>query len=99
MTLDYADEKEKRPINATIIHPKGNISEMLLAEGFAKCSDWTIKYYPHDISKLRNAQNKAKSQRKRIWQDHKAPTEGMKETQFNAIVKQIRTTDTVVVEK
>lgn len=98
VTLDHADEKEKRPINATILHPKGNISEMLLAEGFGRCSDWTIKYYPHDIAKLRNAQNKAKSQRKRIWKDYKAPTEGMKDTSFNAVVKMIRTTDTIIVQ-
>lgn len=98
ITLDFADEKEKRPINATILHPKGNISEMLLAEGFAKCSDWTIKYYPQNVKSLRNAQNTAKSQRKRVWKDYKAPTEGMSITSFNALVKQIRNTDTVIVE-
>lgn len=26
----------------SVIHPKGNIAELLLKEGFAKCVDWSI---------------------------------------------------------
>jgi len=26
----------------TLVHPNGNISELLLKEGFAKCVDWSL---------------------------------------------------------
>lgn len=28
----------------TILHPKGNIAEALLREGFARCVDWSIAF-------------------------------------------------------
>lgn len=28
----------------TILHPKGNIAELLLKEGFARCVDWSIAF-------------------------------------------------------
>lgn len=28
----------------TILHPKGNIAEALLKEGFARCVDWSIAF-------------------------------------------------------
>lgn len=28
----------------TIVHPNGNIAELLLKKGFARCVDWSIAY-------------------------------------------------------
>ena len=88
-------------ITGTLIHPKGNISELLLAEGLAKCADWSIKYYTAGpVENLRKSQNTAKAARKRLWTGYKAPTEDLGTAiNFNAIVKQIVTTDTVIVKK
>ncbi|KAL1502357.1 hypothetical protein ABEB36_007507 [Hypothenemus hampei] len=58
-----------------VLHPRGNIAELLLREGFAKCVDWSLTPLPSDeIHKLRAAEAQAKSERKRIWKDYQART-------------------------
>lgn len=38
----------------TILHPKGNIAEALLREGFARCVDWSIAFMKSGIFKLKH---------------------------------------------
>ncbi|XP_010000625.1 PREDICTED: staphylococcal nuclease domain-containing protein 1, partial [Chaetura pelagica] len=43
-------------ILGTILHPNGNITELLLREGFARCVDWSIAVYTRGADKLRAAE-------------------------------------------
>jgi staphylococcal nuclease domain-containing protein 1 len=40
----------------SIIHPRGNIAEFLLKEGFAKCVDWSISQATGGPVPLRDAE-------------------------------------------
>ena len=40
----------------SIIHPAGNISELLLDEGFARCVDWSMGVLSSGHEKYRNAE-------------------------------------------
>ena len=91
---------------ATLIHPNGNISEMLLAEGFAKCIDWTIAKLSSGIDRYRAAEKHAKDKRARIWKDFKPSgtlSNGSAEKDvsmepFEAKVVEIANTDALVVK-
>lgn len=55
----------------SILHPKGNIAEILLSEGFAKCQDWSINNSRAGAEKLYLAEKAAKEARLRLWKDYK----------------------------
>ena len=39
----HSKKPSKEPLFVgTLVHPNGNISELLLKEGFAKCVDWSL---------------------------------------------------------
>lgn len=48
---------------------KGNIAELLLLEGFARCVDWSIVHIKSGAEKLRAAEKLAKEKRLRLWKD------------------------------
>ncbi|XP_027767058.1 staphylococcal nuclease domain-containing protein 1-like, partial [Empidonax traillii] len=76
-------------ILGTILHPNGNITELLLKEGFARCVDWSIAVYTRGADKLRAAERFAKERKLRIWRDYVAPTANLdqKDKQFVAKVR------------
>ncbi|XP_010784266.1 staphylococcal nuclease domain-containing protein 1-like [Notothenia coriiceps] len=76
-------------ILGTIMHPNGNITELLLKEGFARCVDWSMAVYTQGADKLRSAEKSAKERKVRIWKDYVAPTANMdqKDRQFVAKVR------------
>uniref|UniRef100_A0A672R1H1 Staphylococcal nuclease domain-containing protein 1 n=1 Tax=Sinocyclocheilus grahami TaxID=75366 RepID=A0A672R1H1_SINGR len=78
-------------ILGTILHPNGNITELLLKEGFARCVDWSMAVYTQGAEKLRAAERSAKERKVRIWKDYVAPTANMdqKDRQFVAKVIQM----------
>ncbi|KAM4874973.1 staphylococcal nuclease domain-containing protein 1 [Thomomys bottae] len=84
----------------TILHPNGNITELLLKEGFARCVDWSIAVYTRGAEKLRAAERFAKERRLRIWRDYVAPTANLdqKDKQFVAKVMQVLNADAIVVK-
>ncbi|NP_001079606.1 staphylococcal nuclease and tudor domain containing protein 1 S homeolog [Xenopus laevis] len=84
----------------TILHPNGNITELLLKEGFARCVDWSIAIYTQGSEKLRAAERFAKEHKTRIWRDYVAPTANLdqKDKQFVAKVVQILNADAMVVK-
>ncbi len=45
----------------------GDIAELLLRDGFAKCADWSIRNVVGGPAKLRAAEAQAKEQKKKIW--------------------------------
>uniref|UniRef100_A0A8C4QZX0 Staphylococcal nuclease and tudor domain containing 1 n=1 Tax=Eptatretus burgeri TaxID=7764 RepID=A0A8C4QZX0_EPTBU len=84
----------------TIMHPNGNITELLLKEGFARCVDWSMGVYTQGAEKLRAAEREAKERKLRLWKDY-VPTTcnfGGKERQFTAKVVQIVNADAIVVK-
>ncbi|KAM6985865.1 staphylococcal nuclease domain-containing protein 1 [Aplochiton taeniatus] len=87
-------------ILGTIMHPNGNITELLLKEGFARCVDWSMAVYTQGADKLRAAERSAKERKVRIWKDYVAPTANMdqKDRQFVAKVMQVVNADAVVVK-
>ncbi|XP_041113786.1 staphylococcal nuclease domain-containing protein 1-like [Polyodon spathula] len=87
-------------ILGTILHPNGNITELLLKDGFARCVDWSIAVYSQGADKLRAAERSAKERKVRIWKDYVAPTANLdqKDKQFVAKVMQIVNADAIVVK-
>ncbi|XP_075455394.1 staphylococcal nuclease domain-containing protein 1 isoform X2 [Ascaphus truei] len=84
----------------TILHPNGNITELLLKEGFARCVDWSIAIYTQGAEKLRAAERFAKEHKMRIWRDYVAPTANLdqKDKHFVAKVVQVLNADAMVVK-
>uniref|UniRef100_A0A673I3Z8 Staphylococcal nuclease domain-containing protein n=1 Tax=Sinocyclocheilus rhinocerous TaxID=307959 RepID=A0A673I3Z8_9TELE len=87
-------------ILGTILHPNGNITELLLKEGFARCVDWSMAVYTQGAEKLRAAERSAKEHKVRIWKDYVAPTANLdqKDRQFVAKVMQVVNADAIVVK-
>ncbi|KAK7130135.1 hypothetical protein R3I94_009025 [Phoxinus phoxinus] len=87
-------------ILGTILHPNGNITELLLKEGFARCVDWSMAVYTQGAEKLRAAERSAKERKVRIWKDYVAPTANLdqKDRQFIAKVMQVMNADAIVVK-
>nr|BAC65164.1 4SNc-Tudor domain protein [Seriola quinqueradiata] len=87
-------------ILGTILHPNGNITELLLKEGFARCVDWSMAVYTQGAEKLRAAERSAKERKVRIWKDYVAPTANLdqKDRQFVAKVMQVVNADAMVVK-
>ena len=56
----------------TILYPAGNISEALLAEGFASIISWQVAMVTGGPAKLRAAEQKAKDKKSRIWKSYVA---------------------------
>ncbi|CAO3702418.1 unnamed protein product [Rhizopus stolonifer] len=81
----------------SIQHPAGNIAELLLAQGYAKCVDWSITLTTSGPGPLRNAERAAKEKKLRIWRNFvaKAATES---NEFDATVVRILTGDTLLVK-
>ncbi|KAF7265330.1 hypothetical protein GWI33_021313 [Rhynchophorus ferrugineus] len=79
-------------IIGSVVHPKGNIAEILLREGFARCVDWSLaSLASSEIQKFRAAEQQAKSEQKRIWKDYQArvPQITGKEKEFSATVIEV----------
>ena len=52
-------------IVGSVIHPNGNIAEILLREGFARCVDWSMTMVSQGPEKYRAAEKVAKDKRLR----------------------------------
>lgn len=84
----------------TIIHPRGNITLRLLETGLGKKVQWTAALTP-DEAKFTEAENKAKAQRLRLWQDGAADSveRAPIDRDFQAKVVQIVSGDTLIVKQ
>ncbi|KAM8974619.1 staphylococcal nuclease domain-containing protein 1 isoform 2-T2 [Pelodytes ibericus] len=94
------ESSHNQNILGTILHPNGNITELLLKEGFARCVDWSIAIYTQGSEKLRASERFAKERKVRIWRDYVAPTANMdqKDKLFVAKVVQVLNADAMVVK-
>ncbi|KAJ9587387.1 hypothetical protein L9F63_019088 [Diploptera punctata] len=84
----------------SIIHPRGNIAEALLKEGFAKCIDWSMAFLKSGAEKLRAAEKIAKEGRIRIWKDYQATGLQLsgKEKEYTATVVEVVNGDALMVK-
>jgi len=84
----------------TVVHPRGNIAEALLKEGFARCVDWSIASMKTGADKLRLAEKAAKEARIRIWKDYQAtgPQISGKEKEYTATVVEVVNGDALIVK-
>ncbi|CAD5126112.1 DgyrCDS14285 [Dimorphilus gyrociliatus] len=89
----------------TVLHPNGNISELLLKEGFAKCIDWSMGCVTQEIEKMRKAEKSAKERHVRLWKDYKppsnshtSPVQDGSSRSFSAKVTEIANADALVVK-
>jgi len=65
----------------SIIHPAGNIAELLLREGFARCVDWSMGVLSSGHEKYRAGERAAKEKQLRIWKDYTPSTSGLSATE------------------
>jgi len=84
----------------TVIHPAGNIAELLLKEGFGRCVDWSMAVLSNDHEKYRAAERSAKERQLRIWKDFVPSTVALdiKDKDFNAKVLEVVNSDAIVVK-
>lgn len=84
----------------TVLHPNGNIAELLLKEGFARCVDWSMGVVTQGADKLRAAEREGKEKKKRIWKDFVASntSEVIKDKSFQGKVVEIVNGDALVVK-
>ncbi|XP_054718576.1 staphylococcal nuclease domain-containing protein 1-like [Uloborus diversus] len=84
----------------TIIHPNGNITELLLSEGFGKCVDWSLQCATSGVEKLRAAEKYAKERRVRLWKDYtpSGPVIDAKEKEFSGKVVEVVNGDALVIK-
>ncbi|XP_066928022.1 staphylococcal nuclease domain-containing protein 1-like [Clytia hemisphaerica] len=85
----------------SIIHPAGNIAELLLKEGFAKCVDWSMGVLTSGHEKYRQSERSAKEKKMRMWKDFVAssqPVLSIKEKDFNGKVVEVVNGDAIMVK-
>jgi len=84
----------------TVIHPAGNIAELLLREGFARCVDWSMGVLSSGPELYRQAERSAKEKQLRIWKDYVAtsPALSIKEQEFTGKVVEVVNGDAVMVK-
>ncbi|CAG2245874.1 SND1 [Mytilus edulis] len=84
----------------TVLHPNGNIAELLLREGFARCVDWSMGVVSQGADKLRAAEREAKDKKKRIWKEYTPSSSSIdiKDKAFQGKVVEIVNGDALVVK-
>ncbi|XP_058791125.1 staphylococcal nuclease domain-containing protein 1 [Phymastichus coffea] len=78
----------------SILHPKGNIAEALLNEGFARIVDWSMSNIKTDKHKLYLAEKAAKDKRLHLWKDY-VPARPSEE--LNGTIIEITSADSMIV--
>ncbi|XP_077999812.1 staphylococcal nuclease domain-containing protein 1-like [Glandiceps talaboti] len=84
----------------SVIHPNGNIAELLVREGFARCIDWSMVLVTQGREKLRAAEKFAKDKRLRIWKDYTAstPTIDIQDKNYTGKVVEVVNADAMVIK-
>lgn len=87
-------------IVGTVLHPNGNIAEILLREGFARCVDWSMTMVSQGPEIYRAAEKVAKDKRQRLWKDFSpsGPTIDSKEKNFTGKVMEVVNSDSLVLK-
>jgi staphylococcal nuclease domain-containing protein 1 len=80
----------------SIVHPAGNIAELLLQEGFARCVDFHSSFLGPAMARLRAAEKFAKENQARIFKAHVVKKKDSN-SEFDAVVSRIMNADTIFV--
>ncbi|KAL7636680.1 UNVERIFIED_CONTAM: hypothetical protein RMT77_012429 [Armadillidium vulgare] len=85
----------------TIKHPNGNIAELLLREGYAKCQTWSMKSVTGGSNKLQEAEKIAMNKKLRVWAGYTPPASQLsaKESEFNGKVAEIINGESLIIKK
>jgi staphylococcal nuclease domain-containing protein 1 len=83
----------------SVLHPRGNIAEFLLKEGYAKCVDWSIGIASAGAAALREAEKTAKDKKLRLWKNYSGSANGVNKKTFQATVTEVGLGDSLTVEK
>jgi len=75
----------------SVLHPNGNIAELLVREGFGRLADWSMGVVSTGPELLREAEKIAKSKKVRMWKDYEPNKAGVeiKDKNFTAKVIEI----------
>ncbi len=79
---------------ASLLHPRGNIAELLLAEGLARCNDFHSTMLGEKMAALRAAEKTAQEAKKRIHTHHVAKTT---ESSLDMTVSKVISADAIMV--
>jgi len=88
-------------LQGTILHPQGNIQELLVKEGLARCVNWSMGNVTEGADKLRLGEKAAKEKKLRIWKDYSpAANTGaeIKDKSYSAKVVEVVNGDAMVVK-
>lgn len=80
-----------------IIHPAGNIAELLLSQGLARCVDFHSTMIGPDMSKLRAAEKAARDAKLRLWKEHIVKAKAPNSSNLDAVVSRVLSADTIFV--
>lgn len=81
-----------------IIHPAGNIAELLLSQGLARCVDFHSIMIGPDISKLRAAEKTARENKLRLWKEHVVKAKAPNSSNLDVVVSRVLSADTIFVK-
>ena len=80
------------------MHPKGNISELLLEQGLAKIVDWSFGNVTVGRDKLRAAESAAKAKKLRLWTDFKETVRtAIQDQDFSCVVEEVQSGECLLV--
>ena len=85
----------------SVLHPNGNIAELLLKAGLAQCVDWSMSMVSSGAEAYRSAEKEAKSQRVRLWRDwtpSAGPEIAESDKSFQGTVVEIVSADTLSIK-
>lgn len=81
-----------------IVHPAGNIAELLLSQGLARCVDFHSLMIGPDMSKLRAAEKTAREHKLRLWKEHIVKVKAPNSSNLDVVVSRILSADTIFVK-
>jgi staphylococcal nuclease domain-containing protein 1 len=94
------ESASNQSVIGSVLHPNGNIAELLLRQGFARIADWSMGVVSQGTDNLKQAEKTAKEQKLRLWKDYtpSASTVDIKDKNFQGKVVEIINGDGMVLK-
>ena len=81
----------------SVIHPRGNIAEFLLKEGYAKCVEWSLGLASGGAQAFRDAERYAKERKLRLWKGYTGPAQPVDRKAISGKVVELGLVDNMTV--
>lgn len=94
--VDLLGINPNRQLIGHVIHPAGNIAELILQQGFGRCVDFHSTLIGADMSRLRAAEKIAKDNKVRLFKAH-VNKQKDSANNFEATVSRVNNADTLFV--